>query len=135
MSKDTLTQLENFQMFTIREIAYLLHTITSVFDRPDGSVVMTWAELPEEKKVLAQTAVLVIWMRLTAGEDLTPQEAHRIWMIGKLNNGWTHGKEFCDEKKTHPCIVPFEELPPIERLKDELWITLIKLFHQGEWRK
>ena len=28
---------------------------------------------------------------------------------------WTYGARRDDEKKTHPCLVPYEELPEIEK--------------------
>ena len=33
----------------------------------------------------------------------------------RLSEGWTYGARRDDEKKTHPCLVPYEELPEIEK--------------------
>ena len=37
------------------------------------------------------------------------------WSQSRLSEGWTYGARRDDEKKTHPCLVPYEELPEIEK--------------------
>ena len=55
---------------------------------------------------------------LDANPDITPEENHNNWMKMKVSQGWVYGgvKDF--EKKTHPDLVPFDELPEVERRKD-----------------
>ena len=38
-----------------------------------------------------------------------------VWAETRISQGWTYGKERDDEKKTHPCIIPYEELPDDEK--------------------
>ena len=49
-----------------------------------------------------------------------PQELITLGeLIAKnLNEGWTYGEQRSDELKTHPCLVPFEELPEEEKEYD-----------------
>lgn len=51
---------------------------------------------------------------------ISAEENHDNWMRMKLNQGWKYGlvKDF--EKKEHPDMVPYGELPEIERKKDDL---------------
>ena len=48
----------------------------------------------------------------------TPEEIHEKWMDKKLEDGWIYGEIKDEVEKTHPCIVPYEELPMSEKIKD-----------------
>lgn len=50
----------------------------------------------------------------------TPAENHDNWMKHKLEQGWKYGEVKDVRKKTHPDLVPFEELPDIEKRKDTM---------------
>lgn len=54
-------------------------------------------------------------------EQLTEQlaeNAHDVWAVGRLDEGWIHGAERDDDKKTHPCLVPYADLPDSEKEYD-----------------
>ena len=54
-------------------------------------------------------------------EPLVEQMAknvHEVWAAGRIADGWTYGENRDDEKKTHPCLVPYEELPEYEKEYD-----------------
>ena len=40
---------------------------------------------------------------------------HDTWSMHRIAEGWTYGPNRDDSKKEHPCIVPYEELPEIEK--------------------
>ncbi|SHJ51782.1 RyR domain-containing protein [Parasporobacterium paucivorans] len=46
------------------------------------------------------------------------ENVHNIWAAGRLADGWTYGGERNDEAKTHPCLVPYSELPESEKEYD-----------------
>jgi len=46
------------------------------------------------------------------------ENTHEIWAQTRMNNGWTYGTERNDEKKLHPCLVPYSELPESEKEYD-----------------
>ena len=50
--------------------------------------------------------------------DSTPEENHENWMHCKIEQGWKYGEIKDFEKKTHPDLVPFDQLPKIEKDKD-----------------
>jgi len=50
--------------------------------------------------------------------DITPEENHNNWMEMKIKQGWIYGNVKDFDKKTHPDLVPFNELPDIEKRKD-----------------
>lgn len=50
--------------------------------------------------------------------DATPRENHENWMKMKESQGWVYGPRKDMRAKTHPDLVPFEDLPEVERYKD-----------------
>lgn len=46
------------------------------------------------------------------------KDVHEVWAETRIKQGWTYGKERNDELKTHPCLVPYEELPEEEKVYD-----------------
>lgn len=65
----------------------------------DTSVV----ELPEELNELA---------------EVIAKNVHEVWAAGRLADGWAYGEERDDERKLHPCFVPYEQLPESEKEYD-----------------
>ena len=47
--------------------------------------------------------------------EVMAKNVHEVWSQSRLSEGWTYGARRDDEKKTHPCLVPYEELPEIEK--------------------
>ena len=45
---------------------------------------------------------------------------HENWAAGRIKDGWVYGEKRDDEKKTHPCIVPYEELTEAEKDYDRV---------------
>ena len=43
---------------------------------------------------------------------------HDDWMTGRIRFGWKYGKPRDNDKKLHPCILPWEELSEEEKEKD-----------------
>ncbi len=46
---------------------------------------------------------------------------HDAWHGSKLAEGWVYGVTKDPTMKTHPCLVPFDELPLEQQLKDRLF--------------
>lgn len=43
---------------------------------------------------------------------------HEVWAETRINQGWTYGEQRNDEQKTHPCLVPYKDLPEEEKEYD-----------------
>ena len=50
-------------------------------------------------------------------EDLAKQQ-HDVWAQSRIEQGWTYGPERNDQLKHHPCLLPYEELPDVEKAYD-----------------
>lgn len=46
------------------------------------------------------------------------RNAHEVWAQERIAQGWTWGEKRDDEKKLHPCLVPYEDLPDSEKTYD-----------------
>ena len=60
--------------------------------------------------------------------DATPEDSHANWLKEKEAKGWVYGEVKDPEKKTHPCMVPYQKLPHEQRLKDSLFMAVVKSF-------
>ena len=44
------------------------------------------------------------------------KNVHEVWAVTRIKQGWTYGEQRNDELKTHPCLVPYEDLPEEEKV-------------------
>lgn len=54
-----------------------------------------------------------------------PEASHESWMVQKLADGWVYGPEKNPDRKEHPCLVPFSELPKEQQAKDYLFRAVV----------
>lgn len=57
---------------------------------------------------------------------LTPPEQHQRWMDDKARDGWVHGPRVDYEARTHPCMVPWDQLDEGQKLKDYLFQAIVR---------
>lgn len=57
----------------------------------------------------------------------SPEEAHNSWMEAYIKMGWKYGEKHSVEEKTHPDLVPYNELPKGEKDKDAIFLTCVWL--------
>lgn len=48
------------------------------------------------------------------------RNSHENWAAQRLKDGWTYGAERDDERKQHPCLIPYEELEESEKKYDRV---------------
>ena len=60
-------------------------------------------QLPEELDVLIEQMA---------------KNVHEVWAQSRIEQGWVYGQERSDALKTHPCLIPYEDLPEIEKAYD-----------------
>ena len=47
-------------------------------------------------------------------EELS-RNVHEVWAAGRLAAGWKYGPVRDEQKKEHPCLIPYEELSEEEK--------------------
>lgn len=55
-----------------------------------------------------------------------PRESHESWLEEKRATGWKYGTEKDPTLKTHPCFVPYDELPPAQKMKDGVFVSTVR---------
>lgn len=100
--------------------AMAAHEVNRVYCRALGDLSQVeWDIAPEWQRTSSLNGV----NRVFAGAG--PSASHESWMAEKLDAGWTHGAVKDPEAKTHPCIVPFSELPFEQQQKDVLFVATV----------
>lgn len=84
----------------------------------------TWESAPDWQRSSCVQGVLFQLGRLDQPSD--PAASHNSWSEVKVKEGWVYGEVKDPEAKTHPCLVPFEELPAEQQFKDVLFETLVR---------
>ena len=55
---------------------------------------------------------------VTELREAIAENAHDIWAVERMQQGWTYGPERNDQLKHHPCLVAYEDLPDVEKAYD-----------------
>lgn len=107
----------------IIKIARVCHQVNKAYCHSigDGSQ-PNWNEAPEWQK---QSAIAGVRHRI-AHPDAKPFEIHNNWLQDKINDGWKYGPVKDVDKKEHPCIVPYDELPHEQKTKDFLFGEVVE---------
>ena len=103
---------------TVEQLARICHDANASLCNSVGDHSQTsWDEAPEWQR---ESAVKGVQFHL-ANPDASASATHDIWLKEKAETGWVYGESKDAAAKTHPCIVPFERLPPEQQAKDHLF--------------
>ena len=61
------------------------------------------------------TSDVVLPQELSELAEQIARNVHEVWSAGRLAEGWTYGEQRSDADKTHPCLIPYEELTEVEK--------------------
>lgn len=88
-----------------------------------------WDQTPEVIKASVKAGV----SNMLKNPGLTPADSHKAWLEYKTAEGWVYGEVKDVEAKVHPCMVPYDELPPEQRVKDSIFTSVVRglLFVEG----
>lgn len=87
----------------------------------------SWDEAPDWQRDSAMAGVQAVF----ADPSTTPKQSHENWRRHKVFDGWQWGEVKDVEKKLHPCMVPYEELPLEQKAKDAFFITITRAALEG----
>lgn len=85
----------------------------------DPVVSPAWDEAPDWQRASALEGVS------KALDGASGEQLHQDWCDFKSGDGWVYGPVKDEAAKTHPCLVPYSELPPEQRRKDDLFAAIV----------
>ncbi|MBO5779359.1 MAG: Ryanodine receptor Ryr [Clostridia bacterium] len=47
--------------------------------------------------------------------EVLSRNTHEVWSANRIKDGWVYGEVRDDEKKHHPCLIPYDELSEVEK--------------------
>lgn len=109
-------------LFTEQDIARTCHEANRALQIATGDPAPSppWDDAPEWQRTSALAGVR------EALDGARPVALHESWCELKRAEGWRHGPVKDAEAKTHPCLVPYVELPPEQRAKDALFHAIVR---------
>nr|WP_083332737.1 RyR domain-containing protein [Hyphomonas sp. Mor2] len=81
-----------------------------------------WSQAPDWMRESTRESVQFIFDHPDAGAGAQ----HEQWMEQKHADGWVFGETRDNDKKIHPSLVPFNELPDSEQKKDKLINAIVR---------
>jgi hypothetical protein len=110
--------------YDIEKIAHVAHEANRALQIANGEddISPTWGKAPDWQKDSAREGV----RQALSGK--MPEELHESWSQQKIDDGWVYGEVKDGEKKTHPCLVPYDQLPESQRLKDYVFAGVVSAF-------
>ena len=116
----------------VTQIARVVHEANRAFCESIGDISqLPWDSAPEWQH---NSAIAGVNAHLTAhkhGCYLSSSSTHALWMTKKLSDGWTYGPVKDAEKKEHPCLVSYNQLPIEQHMKDHLFRAIVGAFLVG----
>lgn len=108
---------------TSREIARVAHEVNRAYCQSIGdNSQVPWSDAPEWQQ---ESAIKGVEFAI-ANPKCTPEDMHKSWVEAKAADGWLYGEVKDPEKKTHPCMVPYDQIPQEQRAKDYLFRAVVK---------
>ncbi len=72
----------------------------------------------QPKENLIDVSQITLPSEITELTERLAANAHDVWALGRINDGWTYGETRDDASKKHPCLVPYEQLSDSEKEYD-----------------
>lgn len=108
---------------TKNQIAKICHETNRAYCQALGDNSQpTWEEAPEWQRTSAINGVNFH----LANPDSKPSHSHEEWLNEKIQTGWKYGPVKDPAKKEHPCIMPYDELPMEQQVKDALFLSVVR---------
>lgn len=111
--------------FQPEDIARVCHEANRALQQVLGEedVSPPWGSAPEWQTKSAIEGVV------HAIEGASAESLHESWVASKVADGWTYGPEKDGVAKTHPCLVPYADLPHEQKVKDYLFRAVVDVLH------
>jgi len=104
-------------------IARIAHEVNRIYCMTIGDYSqLDWNDAPAWQKQSAIDGVEY----LANNPDGLPEHSHQNWLRQKRADGWVYGRIKDPQKKEHPCMVAYFELPEAQRHKDAFFHAIVR---------
>lgn len=115
-------EARDYAVSKAEDIARVCHEVNRAYCAALGDLSQPrWEDAPEWQRASALNGALLHMGDPHAG----PEASHKAWMAEKLAAGWVWGEVKDPDAKTHPCLVPFSDLPREQQAKDFLFRAVV----------
>lgn len=115
--------MKTLTSMTPEDIARVTHEANRAYCLALGDASQVpWDAAPDWQRSSAVAGV----QSVLDGSAKTPEDQHESWANLKRSEGWVYGPEKDPAKRTHPCLVPYADLPPEQQKKDHLFRAVVK---------
>lgn len=130
-SMPAFLESRNIKVLPLELIAEACHEANRVIQKHQGDPAVSprWTYAPKWQKDSAISGVTA------ALSGSTPEQLHEKWCQVKYAEGWIYGETKNETTKTHPCLVPYSELPKEQRVKDYVFAAIVKAFDDAAKEK
>jgi len=111
-----------YPLFGLEDIARLVVNTNADYSLALGEQAVTYwdATSPEVRASIIRGIISALRY------DPTPAQNHQNFIDDRTKEGWTYGPEKNAEAKTHPDMIPFEQLPADQKAKNFIFLSLVK---------
>lgn len=110
---------------SVSEIARVCHEANRAYcDVIGDDTQPEWSRAPKWQTDSAINGVRFHMEHPEAGDAAS----HNNWLDEKRADGWKYGPVKDADKKEHPCMVAFEDLPRFQQVKDRLFRSIVHAF-------
>lgn len=107
----------------IEHIAKVCHEANKAYCETIGdNTQLHWDDAPDWQR---HSAINGVEFRIK-NPEAGPDSQHVAWFNDKIKDGWKYGPVKDSEKKEHPCLVSYGELPEAQRAKDALFVGVVE---------
>jgi hypothetical protein len=107
----------------IEEIAWVAHGTNRIYCLTQGDLSQPpWQAAPTWQR---KSAINGVQFHID-NPDAGCSGSHENWLKEKAADGWVYGEVKDPEKKEHPCCVPYEDLPAEQKVKDALFVGVVR---------
>lgn len=105
----------------VEQVARVCHEANRAWQLATGDPAPSppWDDAPQWQRDSAVAGVR------EALDGASPEQLHEAWVQAKLADGWQYGPAKDADRRTHPCLVPYAELPVDQLRKDHLFRAIV----------
>ncbi len=106
-------------------ILTVVHNANAVLKKINGEKHEELADMEPARRAGIKAAI-----KYALENDTTPEESHNKWLVAQEALGYKYGVEIDRVNLLHPCMVPYEQLPAAQKLKDDMFMSIINSFKE-----